>query len=213
MNINKRKINLVSYTHLAILAEKAMAPDSNTLAWKIPWTEEPGGLQSMGSLGVRHDWETSLSLFTFMHWRRKWQLTQCSCLENPRYGGAWWAAVYGVAQSRTRLKRLSSSSSSYSGLWMHFVLRSYQVDSHPCGPPKGKEHLKESPHFNLKFSFLNSFSHLFPCYFHFEWSHMPKEKPHTMKVICSLALFLKARIPGRAKTSKNKMGGDIQEVI
>ena len=39
---------------------------------------------------------------------------QCSCLENPRDGGAWWAAVYGVAQSRTRLKRLSSSSSSSS---------------------------------------------------------------------------------------------------
>ena len=44
-------------------------------AWKIPWTEEPGGLQSMGSLRVRHDWATSLSLFTFMHWRRKWQPT------------------------------------------------------------------------------------------------------------------------------------------
>ena len=46
---------------------------SSTLAWKIPWTEEPDRLQSMGSLGVRHDWATSLSLFTFMHWRRKWQ--------------------------------------------------------------------------------------------------------------------------------------------
>ena len=66
-------------------------------------------LQSMGSLGVRHDWATSLSLFTFMHWRRKWQPTPCSCLENPRDGGAWWAAVYRVAQSRTQLKRLSSS--------------------------------------------------------------------------------------------------------
>ena len=52
-----------------------MAPHSSTLAWKIPWTEEPGGLQSMGSLGVRHDWATSLSLFTFTHWRRKWQPT------------------------------------------------------------------------------------------------------------------------------------------
>ena len=48
------------------LTEKAMAPYSSTLAWKIPWAEEPGGLQSMGSLGVRHDWATSLSLFTFM---------------------------------------------------------------------------------------------------------------------------------------------------
>ena len=91
-------------------AEKAMAPLSSTLAWKIPWTEEPGGLQSMGSLRVGHDWATSLSLFTFMHWRRKWQPTPVFLLENPRDRGAWRAAVYGVAQSRTRLKRLSSSS-------------------------------------------------------------------------------------------------------
>ena len=55
--------------------ERAMAPHSSTLAWKIPWTEEPGRLQSMGSLRVRHDWAASLSLFTFMHWRRKWQPT------------------------------------------------------------------------------------------------------------------------------------------
>ena len=55
--------------------EKAMAPHSSTLAWKIPWTEEPGRLRSMGSLRVGHDWATSLSLFTFMHWRRKWQPT------------------------------------------------------------------------------------------------------------------------------------------
>ena len=52
-----------------------MVPHSNTLAWKIPWTEKPGRLQSMGSLRVRHDCATSLSLFTFMHWRRKWQPT------------------------------------------------------------------------------------------------------------------------------------------
>ena len=56
-------------------SEKAMAHHSSTLAWKIPWTEEPGRLQSMGSLRVRQDWVTSLSLFTFMHWRRKWQPT------------------------------------------------------------------------------------------------------------------------------------------
>ena len=52
-----------------------MAPHSSTLAWKIPWTEEPGRLQSMGMLGVGHDRATSLSLFTFTHWRRKWQPT------------------------------------------------------------------------------------------------------------------------------------------
>ena len=58
----------------AILSlEKAMAPHSSTSAWKIPWMEEPGGLQSMGSLRVGYDWATSLSLFAFMHWRRKWQ--------------------------------------------------------------------------------------------------------------------------------------------
>ena len=51
------------------------APHSSTLAWKIPWMEEPGRLQSMGSLRVGHDWATSLSLFTFMRWRRKWQPT------------------------------------------------------------------------------------------------------------------------------------------
>ena len=150
-----------------------MAPYSSTLAWKIPWMEEPGRLQSMGSLRVRHDWVTSLSIFTFMLWRRKWQPTpmflpgesqgrgilvgcclwgrtesdttevtqqqhihpwgrkesdttewlhltfhfhalekemathSCSCLENPRNGGDWWAAVYEVAQSRTWLKWLS----------------------------------------------------------------------------------------------------------
>ena len=91
-----------------------MAPQSSTFVWRIPWTEKPGGLQSMGSLRVGHDWVTSLSLFTFMHWRRKWQPTPLgSFLENPRDRGAWWAAVHGVAQSRTRLKQLSSSSNHY----------------------------------------------------------------------------------------------------
>ena len=61
--------------YLVLVIEKAMAPHSSTLAWKIPWTEEPGGLRSMGSLGVGHDWATSLSLFSFMRWRRKWQPT------------------------------------------------------------------------------------------------------------------------------------------
>ena len=52
-----------------------MAPHSSTLAWKIPWMEEPGGLQSMGSLRVGQESATSLSLFTFLHWRRQWQPT------------------------------------------------------------------------------------------------------------------------------------------
>ena len=83
-----------------------MAPHSSTLAWKIPCTEDPGTLQTMGSLRVGHDWATSLSRIGEGHGNP----LQCSCLENPRDGGAWWAALYGAAQSRTRLKRLSSSS-------------------------------------------------------------------------------------------------------
>ena len=145
-----------------------MAPHSNTLAWRIPWTVEPGGLQSIGLYRVGHDWsdftlstkwKSQITSSNLTLWRRKWQPTlvllpgkshgqrslvgyspwgreasnttewlpfhfslscvgegngnplQCSCLENPRDGGAWCAAVYGVAQSQTRLKRLSSSSS------------------------------------------------------------------------------------------------------
>jgi len=81
-----------------------MAPHSSTFAWKTPWTEKPGGLQSMGLLRVGHDWVTSLSRIG----EGNGNPLQYSCLENPRDGGAWWAAIYGVAQSRTRLKRLSS---------------------------------------------------------------------------------------------------------
>ena len=95
--------------------EKAMATHSSTLAWKIPWAEEPGRLQSMGSWRVGHDWATSLSLFCIGEGNGN--PLQCSCLENPRDGGAWWTAVYGVTQSRTQLKRLSSSSSWWPGVF------------------------------------------------------------------------------------------------
>ena len=83
-------ISLISYFHfggyIPNSVEKAMAPHSSTLAWKIPWMEEPGGLQSMGSLRVGDDWATSLWLFTFLHWRRKWQPTPVFLPENPRDG-------------------------------------------------------------------------------------------------------------------------------
>ena len=152
-----------------------MAPHSSILAQKISWTEEPGRLQSMESRRVGPDWATSLSLFTFLHWRRKWQPTpvfvpgesqgrgslvgcslwgrteldtterlhfhfslssigegngnplQCSCLENARDGGAWWAVVYGVTQSRIWLKWLSSSSSIlvFLGAFIFFPWMSY----------------------------------------------------------------------------------------
>ena len=86
-------------------SEKAMAPHSSTLAWKIPWMEEPGRLQSMGSLRVGHDWATSLSRIG----EGNGNPLQCSCLENPRDGASWWAAVYGVSQSQIQLKWLSSN--------------------------------------------------------------------------------------------------------
>ena len=70
--------HLAYLTYMQSISEKAMATHSSTLAWKIPWMEEPGRLQSMGSLRIGHDWATSLSLFTFMHWRRKWQPTPVS---------------------------------------------------------------------------------------------------------------------------------------
>ena len=81
-----------------------MAPHSSTPAWKIPWTEEPGRLQSMASLESdtteRLHFHFSLSYIG----QGNGNPLQRSCLESPGYGGAWWAAVYGVAQSRTRLK-------------------------------------------------------------------------------------------------------------
>ena len=98
-------------THLPIQAEKAMASHSSTLAWKIPWMEEPGRLQSMGSL--RSDTTEQLLHFHFSLsciGKGNGNPLQCSCLENSRDGGAWWTAIYGVAQSWTRLKRCSSSS-------------------------------------------------------------------------------------------------------
>ena len=82
----------------------SMAPHSSTLAWKIPWMEEPGGLQYLGSLRVGHDERLHFYFSLSCMGEGNGNPLQCSCLENPRDGGAWWAAVYGVAQSRTRLK-------------------------------------------------------------------------------------------------------------
>ena len=98
------------YDEVKETSEKAMAPHSSTLAWKIPWTEEPGRLQSMGSL------ESDTTGWLHFHFslsrigEGNGNPLCCSCLENPRDGGVWWAAVYGVTQSWTRLKWLSSSS-------------------------------------------------------------------------------------------------------
>ena len=83
-------------------SEKAMAPHSSALAWKIPWAEEPGGLQCMGSLGVGHDWATSLSLFNFMHWRRKWQPTPVFLPgESQGWGSLVGCHLWGLTESDT----------------------------------------------------------------------------------------------------------------
>ena len=96
-----------------------MATHSSTLAWKIPRAEEPGRLQSMGSLRVGHDWDFRFHFLLSCIGERNGNPLQCSCLENPRDGGAWWDAVYGVTQSWTRLKRLSSSSRHCFTWWLH----------------------------------------------------------------------------------------------
>ena len=92
-----------------------MAPHSRTLAWKIPRVEEPGGLQSMGSLRVGHDWVTSLSLFTFMHWRRTWQPTPVflpgesqgrGCLVGCRLWGRTESDTTGATQQQQQFEEL-----------------------------------------------------------------------------------------------------------
>ena len=99
-----------------------MAPHSSTLAWKILLAEEPGRLQSMGSLRVGHDWATSLWLFTFLHWRRKWQPTPVFLPgESQRWGSLVGCHLWGRTE-RTWLKWLSSSSSRYKIRWLHSFL-------------------------------------------------------------------------------------------
>ena len=88
-----------------------MAPHSSTLAWRIPWTEEPGRLQSMGSLESDTTERLHFHFSVSCIGEGNGNPLQWSCLENPRDGGAWWAAVYGVMQNWTRLKGLSSRSS------------------------------------------------------------------------------------------------------
>ena len=84
-------------------SKPCLATHSSTLAWKILWTEEPGRLQSMGSLRVRHDRATSLSLFSFMHWRRKWQPTPVLLPGKSHGQSSLVGCSHGVTKSQTRL--------------------------------------------------------------------------------------------------------------
>ena len=107
-----------------------MATHSSTLAWKIPWTEEPGRLQSMGSLRVRHDWVTSLSLFTFMHWRRKWHPTPVLLSgESQGWGSLVGCHLRGRTESDTTEATLQQQQqqdeSNYSWNWFWTLIREW----------------------------------------------------------------------------------------
>ena len=146
-----------------------MAPHSSTLAWKIPWTEEPGRLQSMGSLR-----ESDTTGWLHFHFslscigEGNGSPLQCSCLENPRDGGAWRAAVSGVAQSRTWLKRLSSSSVLF-GDCVAYSEASFQLKVDHCSS------LQLSWTGSLLFLFLE-FSH-FSCGLHLHSQNNNNKKP------------------------------------
>ena len=131
-----------------------MAPHSSTLAWKIPWTEEPGRLQSMGSLRVGYDWVTSLSLFTFMHWRRKWQPTPVFLPWESQGWGSLVGCRLRVAQGWTRLKWLSSSMymSMYEPIHIYFQAISliqnwikYEHSVHPLSAAAAAKSLQSCP--------------------------------------------------------------------
>ena len=104
---------LGNYRPVIVLVQRRQwQPTPVLLPGKSHGPEGPGGLQSMGSLGVTHDWALHFHFSPSCIGEGNGNPLQCSCLENPMDGGAWWAAVYGVTQSRTRLERLSSSSNS-----------------------------------------------------------------------------------------------------
>ena len=124
------------YSLMHSIMEKAMAPHSSTLAWKIPWTEEPGRLHAVHGVAKS---QTRLSDFTFtFHFhvleKEMGNPLQCSCLENPRDREAWWAAVYGVAPSRTRLKWLSSSIALYHESHLYFNCYREYCHTNKCIP-------------------------------------------------------------------------------
>ena len=103
--------------------EKAMATHSSTLAWRIPGTEEPGGLQSMGSQRVRHDRETSLSLLPFLHWRRKWQPTPVLLPgESQGWGSLVGCRLWGHTESDTTEVTAVAATSC---LMIHWCFSSY----------------------------------------------------------------------------------------
>ena len=115
------RLHIYTFIYMCIyVLEKAMAPHSSPLAWKIPWTEEPGGLQSIGLLRVGNHWAISLSLFTFMHWRRKWQTTPVFLPgESQGRGSLVGCGLWGCTELDTTEWLSSNSSSIYVCLCAH----------------------------------------------------------------------------------------------
>ena len=125
------------------VSEKAMAPHSSTLAWKIPWTEEPGRLQSMGSLRVGHNWVTSLSLFTFMHWRRKWQLTPVFLLgESQGRGSLVGCRLWGHTESDTTEATYQQQQQQHTQCLRRQNLCTFNMGSYAKYPPLPKQMLQ-----------------------------------------------------------------------
>ena len=122
-----------------------MAPHSSTLAWKIPWMEEPGRLQSMGSLRVGRDWATSLSCLG----EGNGNPLHYSCLENPRDRGAWWAAIYGVTQSRTWLT-WQQQQEHYPAPFCRFGISAYCRTTYHSYISSYLESPYQNPHHNIK---------------------------------------------------------------
>jgi len=121
-----------------------MAYHSSTLAWKIPWIEEPGRLQSMGLLRVGHDWATSLSLFTFMHWRRKWQPTPVFLPEESQGRGSLVGCrLWGRTESDTTEVAQQQQQATSIGTWyVCSVAQSCATLCDPidCSPPGSSIH-------------------------------------------------------------------------
>ena len=128
----------------------AVATHSSTVAWKIPWMEGPGRLQSMGSRRLRHDWGLHFHFSLSCIGEGNGNPLQCSCLENPRDRGAWWAAICGVSQSWTWLKRLSGSSSNnyFKTLWwfLRYIHMNQPWVPHPDPPSNLPPHLITQSH-------------------------------------------------------------------
>ena len=129
------------YRVLLCISEKAMAPHSCTLAWRIPWMEETGGLQSMGSLRVGHDRATSLSLFTFMHWRRKWQPTPVFLLgESQGRGSLVGCCLWGHRAGHDR-SDLAAAAAAAAAAALYIISKGTVIPNQSIPPHRGRKGL------------------------------------------------------------------------